>query len=351
MNISRSPEPAPRQTIAVIGAGVAGLACARILVDGGHRVTLFDKGRRPGGRVSTRRGGPFAFDHGAQYFTIENDALPAAIANAVDDGVVAPWDRTIVSKSRGNCETPGHCETINDGRRRWVGTPGMSALPRHMSAGLDVRCARAISGVTRNGAGWRLTFEDGSVAGEADMVVIAVPAPQAAALLAGSPDLANRAAATTMAPCWAVMLGFEEPLTVPYDGAFVGDSPVAWIARDRSKPGRGGGESWVVHASPEWSRKHLEAEHREIVEDLRDAFGRVIGQAESNPAYVAAHRWRYARVEVPAGDACLFDSELGIGACGDWCLGGKIESALASGQALADRIIHSRIPVLTPERA
>jgi len=343
--MSRVPKSAPRSQIAVIGAGIAGLACARILVDGGHAVTVFDKGRRPGGRVATRRDGPFSFDHGAQYFTIENDVLPAPIANAVDEVVIAPWDGRIVSMSG------GRRESVEDTRRRWVGIPGMSALPQHMSAGLDVRCGRAISGVTRNSAGWRLRFEDGSEAGRADIVVVAVPAPQAAALLADSPNLSNRATATTMAPCWAVMLGFEQPLNVPYDGAFVADSPVGWIARDRSKPGRGGGDSWVVHASPEWSRKYLEAERREIVEELRDAFGQVIGQAVSKPAYAKAHRWRFARVEVPAGDACLFDTELGIGACSDWCVGGKIESALASGQALGERIIHSRTPALAPERA
>ena len=47
---------AARRHIAVIGAGMAGLSCARHLQEAGCRVTVFDKARGPGGRMSTRRG-------------------------------------------------------------------------------------------------------------------------------------------------------------------------------------------------------------------------------------------------------------------------------------------------------
>lgn len=327
-----------RLGVAIIGAGMAGLACAQTLAGRGYAVTVFDKGRRPGGRVATRRDDGFAFNHGAQYFTIDSVDPPPSIAGAARDGAVAPWDGTIVSLSE------GRWKTIDDDRRRWVGVPGMSALPRHVSANLGIRCGHAIAGVTRAGNSWRLASEDGSVAGRADHVVVAVPAPQAVCLLADSPALADRAAAIKMAPCWAVMLGFGPPLALPFDGAFVDDGPLAWISRDRSKPGRGGGEAWVLHASPQWSREHLEANRRAVLERLRHAFRSATGLPMPEPAYAAAHRWRYARVEAPLGEACLFDTELRIGACGDWCLGGKIEAAIASGRGMAERIIHSRAP-------
>jgi renalase len=50
-----------------IGAGVAGLACARRLADAGLHVTVIDKGRGVGGCVATRRAGELLFDHGAPY--------------------------------------------------------------------------------------------------------------------------------------------------------------------------------------------------------------------------------------------------------------------------------------------
>ncbi len=56
--------------IAVIGAGLSGLACATALQEAGHRVAIFEKSVGVGGRMSTRRVdtvlGGTTFDHGAQ---------------------------------------------------------------------------------------------------------------------------------------------------------------------------------------------------------------------------------------------------------------------------------------------
>ncbi len=177
--------------------------------------------------------------------------------------------------------------------------------------------------------------------GEADFVVVAVPAPQAVSLLASSPSLQTKAAETTIEPCWAVMAGFSERLDVPFDGAFIDEGPLAWICRDGSKPGRTLAETWVLHASATWSRAHLEDAQRGVGVELLDAFRAATGVQASRLAYLAAHRWRYARVETPVGEACLFDPDLGIGACGDWCLGGKIEAAFLSGRAMGERIVSS----------
>jgi predicted NAD/FAD-dependent oxidoreductase len=35
----------------------------------------------------------------------------------------------------------------------------------------------------------------------------------------------------------------------------------------------------------------------------------------------------------------LFDSELEIGACGDWCLGGRVEAAFLSGRTGTGRLL------------
>jgi hypothetical protein len=215
----------------------------------------------------------------------------------------------------------------------------MSAVAQHLSAGLDIRCGCRIAEVVRRGNEWHLVAEDGSTAAEADLVVIAVPAPQALSLLADSPDLASRAATASFAPCWAVMLGFDEPLPLPFDGAFIDNGPLAWISDNRSKPGREGSETWVLHASPSWSRRYLEADRQDVSEDLQRALRLAAGVRAMQPAYAAAHRWRYARVESPFGEACLFDPDLRIGACGDWCLGGKVEAAFVSGRSMANRIV------------
>ena len=72
-----------------------------------------------------------------------------------------------------------------------------------------------------------------------------------------------------------------------------------------------------------------------------DVFRAALDGDTPRPAFMAPHRWRYARVATPIGETCLFDADLGIGACGDWCLGGKIEAAVLSGRAMVDRIVCS----------
>jgi renalase len=110
-----------------------------------------------------------------------------------------------------------------------------------------------------------------------------------------------------LAPCWAVLLGFDQPLEVPFDGAFVGSGPLSWIARNNSKPGRPPAESWVLHAGPDWSTEYLEAERETVIADLLAAFESATGLANLNPPHRDAHRWRYALPPEPLTTGCLAD--------------------------------------------
>ncbi len=322
---------------AVIGAGVAGLACAGRLQEAGVPVSLFDKGRGPGGRCATRRAGGFAFDHGAQYVTAGDERFRQTVAAAEAADLVAPWrgvPARLPASGQGARE---------DGAGRWVGVPGMNALARHLGQGLSIRSRVRIVAVERDGNRWRLRAEDGSAAGAFDHVVAAVPASQAVPLLTPAPALAARAEAAVLAPCWALMLAFAKPLPTEAAAAFVDDGALAWICHDGGKPGRApGGEvpaTWVAHASPAWSHAHLEEDPADIAPVLLAAFAEVLDLDVSPPVHLAAHRWRFAKVEAALGESCLYDPGLGIGACGDWCLGPRIEAAFLSGLAMAERVL------------
>lgn len=320
--------------VAVIGAGVAGVACAGELAAAGVEVRLFDKGRGLGGRLSTRRAEPWHFDHGAQYFTVRAPAFAAQASRWLEAGAVQPWTgRLVVLRA-------GTVELLSSGETRYVGVPGMNAMIRHAVRDLDLRVSVQVAPPEREAGAWHLRDTGGASLGLFRQVVVAAPAPQAAALLAAAPGLAARAAAVPMVCCWSVMLGFEKSLAVlPFDGAFVHDSPLAWVARDNSKPGRPEAEAWVLQASRSWSEGHLEAPGEGVAADLLAAFQEASGHRLPKPASRATHRWRYAAAAQPLGEDCLYDPELGIGACGDWCLGQRIEDAWRSGRALAVRLM------------
>ncbi|MEO8858285.1 MAG: FAD-dependent oxidoreductase, partial [Burkholderiaceae bacterium] len=241
----------------------------------------------------------------------------------------------------------------------WVPVPGMSALVRHWAQPLAQRdCLSAQTRVTRiereaePSARWQLhTVGPDTVDGHSrqlfagfDAVLLATPAWQAHELLENSeiaPELARRIDSVHVAPCWTLMLAFPQAmqpnfstLGPQWNAARSTHHRIAWLARESSKPGRGPVERWTVQASAAWSREHFYDEPARIQAKLVKAFSEVTG-IRAEPALAMVHRWAYARTEKPLGRSHLWDARLGIGACGDWCRGHRVEDAFVSGLELA----------------
>jgi photolyase PhrII len=336
-----APAVAQPLRIAVIGAGLSGLAAARILTDQRHQVVVFEKSRGCGGRAATRRAAPsgapaFGVDHGAQYFTARDPRFLRRVQSWSEQGLVAPWSGRI-GAFNGERLTPAGQDT-----ERWVGVPGMSALGRGLAAGLDLRFETKVVPPRRVGREWLLADEQGRTLGRFDRVVISAPAPQAAELLSAAPRLAAQAACVDYTPCWTLMIALAADTEVPFDGVFVNWGPLRWVARNRSKPGRsapGQPETWVLQADPGWSKKHLDAPRERVEAALLEAFATVTGIANADPIWQQSHSWLYSLVDSPLESGCLWDAGVGIGACGDWCNGARIEGAWLSGEAVAGRLL------------
>jgi hypothetical protein len=327
--------------IAIIGAGLAGLTSARQLQDLGHTVVLYEKSRSTGGRLSTRETELGGFDHGAQYFTAVSEPFKKQIAAWRRGGWVEPWEGRLVSIKEGKITPAGR------GQQRMVAVPGMHALADHLAENLDVRCEHLVRRIEPYGKQWVLAVQADPVpisatAGPFDAVIIAMPADQAAALLEPAPAFAKQATSAHMEPCWALMLGFQQPLELDYDAAWVSNSRLGWICRDSSKPGRRAGEHWVGHASTDWSVEHLGDDPERAKDKLLKAFHEVTG-SKVQPVYATVHRWRYAQSVKPLPVDCLWDKKLKLGLCGDWFAaglegGGRVENAVLSAHALVAKM-------------
>lgn len=315
MIATRSPR------IAVVGAGIAGLACARTLAASGLACTVFEKSRGTGGRAATRRLNGQSFDHGAPFIGPPEPGHDVPLEAWLASGLVASW------------------RPAGGSPERLLAVPGMSALAGSLAAGLEVRSGTRVARLERNATGWRLAGADGADLGEFEAVVVAVPAPQAAPLLTGAPELAARAAAVRFVPCWAAMLAFDRPIDVPWDVNEPAEGELTLLVRDSAKPGRPPGERWVVHATASWSALHLEEDPRAVAQLLVEAFGARVGVPVSGPTVALAHRWRYAAPATTVGAPFLLAPAVGLGACGDWCAGGRIAGAWTSGSALATALV------------
>ncbi len=302
--------------VAIVGAGIAGLACAKRLAEHGLEPHLFDKGRRPGGRLSTLELDGDAWDFGAPYFKVTSPAFAVQASLWERDGLITRW--------------PAGPEGA------WVGVPAMGALVAAEAAKLSVRFSAQIVRIDSAHAGWTLSGPDVNE-GPFGAVVIAVPCEQAASLLAVHDlAMAQEAASVRSVPCWSVMASFAEPLPGLPD-VIREQGPIRWAARNNSKPGRGDAECWVIQSGSEWSRENIEAEPAQVANELLQALARINGAALPNPVFLKAHRWRFA---LPLGQrgAPLWNPALQLGACGDWCIGPQIDGAWQSGAELADQI-------------
>ena len=314
------PDAGGAMRIAIVGAGMAGMSCGQRLSRLGHEVRLFDKGRGPGGRMATRRmedgGTTLHFDHGAQYFTARDPRFVEQVAHWEASGVAARWAAA--------------------GDDAWVGTPAMNAPLKAMAGELGVQFGTRIEQLVRDGEGWQIDGE-GAPDARFDAVLVAVPAEQAGPLLQPhAPAMATLADQTASDPCWTLMAGFEAPLALVQD-TLRQRGPIGWAARNNAKPGRANEECWVIQASPEWSRAHLEEDAETVAAALLAELAEANGGPLPRQLGATAHRWRFARSGT-AGEEALWDAEQRIGVCGDWLIGPRVEAAYMSGLLLAEAV-------------
>lgn len=336
---------------AVVGAGIAGLACARTLVQAGHEVSVFEQAAAPGGRTASCETPFGSFDAGAQYFTVRDVRFSQVLATA--PGLCRPWSANAVRV----LDPHGRVAeaALPRPEAHWVAVPRMDALASHwaqplQAAGrlqLNTRVTR-IERDALDAARWQLRTggAGGAVHVESgfDAVLLAVPSPAAAALLQVSgiaADMAQQLRSVEVAPCWTLMLAFPHAaqpglphLGPQWNAALSTHHRIAWLARESSKPRRSSVERWTVQASAGWSAEHLEDDPARVQAKLLKAFAEVTG-IRAEPAHAEVLRWRHARTLAPLGRTHLWDGRLGLGACGDWCLGHRMEHAFVSGLELA----------------
>ncbi|WP_027016362.1 NAD(P)/FAD-dependent oxidoreductase [Comamonas composti] len=336
-----------RQRIAVVGAGLAGIACARTLMQAGHEVEVYERLTQAGGRMRSVSGPHGSFDLGAQYFTVRDPRFELALQTTPE--ICRPWSASALRTvdAQGRQTGTGTSET------HWVAAPYMQALPLTWAdplwdAGRLHLGQRVTQVVHLPEGGWRLhTQAEGRTAQTTaafDAVVLALPAPLARQLLQTAPQALPLIQAMTdveMAPCWAMTLSYPmagqaglSTLGPQWNAARSSHARASWVVRESSKPGRNQSERWTVHASPEWSQEHALDDAERVLAKMQKAFGEVT-RIRVAPHHASVHLWPHAQTLSPLGQSHLWNASLKLGLCGDWCLGRRVEDAFVSGLEMA----------------
>ena len=335
--MAASPETAPRTDVVVVGAGISGIACARALTGAGVPVRVLERARHVGGRLASPElprgegveGRPV--DLGAAYFTVSGSDEPGAadFAALVDDwngrGLAVPWTDTPAAR-----DADGTWES-KPGPQRWAAPGGLRSLVTDLAHGLRIETGRTVTQVTPGPA----------VDGEAACaVVLAMPDPQAARLVAAPLRAARVVADQEWEPVIAVALGYDERRwSEDLTAAFVNGHPdLSLIADDGSRRGDGA-PVLVAHTTGELARRHLD-DPEGVVNTVADAVGALL-ELDRAPTWTHAHRWTYASPAAPHDAPYHLDDDL-LAVVGDAWGSPKVETAWRSGtllgRALAARV-------------
>lgn len=342
------PPLTTHHSVAVIGAGIAGLACGQVLASSGASVTLFDKARGPGGRMSSKRRPSATLDLGAQAFSVRDADFQRAIDEWLAAGCIATWPtRTYQASSSG-------WQAHNDGQKRYTGAPRMSALTRYMANSLtaqpnaELHTGTPIAMLDPALNGWMLVDAAGARHGPYDHVVISAPPPQAHALTEPWDDTLAAACLTReQRACWAGWAIFDGPLpAIPgvdpdWQMARLAHPALNIVSRNQTKPGRyTQPESVSLLAQLEWSETHLEQPAEWVAEQLLTALKDIFPASATFPRLIetGAHRWRYAQPSIPCEHDYLYSAN-GLALCGDSFRDGRIEDAWLSGHRLGETLV------------
>ena len=324
--------------VAVVGAGVAGLSCARALAARGIRVTVFESASVPGGRLAALQTDGGLHDAGAPWACVHSEPFARAIRGWADADVVRSWSATAVE-----IDNAWIRRASSGGARalRFVGMPAMAALAQHLAQGVDVVLHARVARLARGRDEWFLFDPINRQLGIAgfDAVVLAVPSPVAAALAHGWTALAAQVEAVRWDACWVGAVMLARPCGLDFDVARIHSDPIlATAVRESAKPGRAGGEAgdgerWTLTAHAAWSNRFPDLTPDEAVRWMQKAFAARLARVLV-PKCTVGMRWHHALPGNPLAEPYLWDAERRIGFTGDWCGGATVDAAVVSGTEL-----------------
>jgi renalase len=325
------PGRSSQAPVVVVGAGISGLACARVLADAGVPVRVVDRGRHVGGRMALRQervgGVEHAVDIGASYFTVSDPGFAALVDGWRRRALAREWtDTFVVLEAACGAGAPA------SGPVRWAAPAGLRSLVEDLAAGLDVRSAHEVEQVDADGTGPGVDGE------EAWAVVLAMPQPQACDLL--PTPLIQRldlAAGLDWLPTLTVWAGWRERWWPQLDGAFVEGSGVIDRIMDDGRRRGDDAPVLVVHSTSEFAERWLDdpdASAGRVLAELGPLLSAPGGRVPE-PEFAKTRRWSLATPSVPQDRRFALDDETLVGVCGDaWGPRSRVEQAWLSGDAL-----------------
>jgi renalase len=316
--------------IAIIGAGISGLTLAHDLKSVA-KVVCFEKSRGVGGRMATRRGGGFEFDHGTQFFKARNTLFQQWLESFKESGVVKDWPARFVEINQDTVCAERSWSNLD---KHFVACPSMSALAKNLAKDIHIQANTKVEAIKKQRQ-WQLFDQAHSLLGEFDWVITTAPAPQSAALMPKEFAFHDHIKPSIMQSCFSLMLGFSQPLELSFDAALINGMDISWISVNSSKPDRPNNFTLLVNSTNKWATENFDAHIEQVKNHLIKQTKFVLDQDLENLTHIDCHGWRYANCAKQPSSLALVDNKQKLAACGDWCIHGRVEAAFLSAKQTA----------------
>ena len=322
------------KNVAIIGAGISGLALANKIKDFSN-VTIFEKSRGLGGRVASRRVNQFNFDHGAQFFKAKEEEFKDYIRPMIEKGIIDTWRARFIEIEDG---TIINRRVWGEDPANYIGIPSMSSIGKFMAEGLNVKLSEKIGKAEKNNS-WELFSEEDASKGKFDWVISTIPPLQCIELFPSIKSIYRNIESHKMMACYSLMLGFDKDINIDFDAALIKGTDISWISCNSSKQGRGDNYTILAHSTNKWATENIDQERGWVKNYLCEELSKIIERDMSKASYIGLQGWRYANIEKQNGQDFFIDKKQNIAFCGDWFIQGRIESAYISGARLGEELL------------
>ena len=361
--------------LAIIGAGVAGLAAARALRRRRPNlsITIYEQSRELGGRAATGRRDGYIFDHGAQYIKAATPELEQLLTADLPADDLLDIGRPVWTFDGAGVIAEG--DPAQNADPKWIYRDGLSRLGKLLAAGLDIQRETRVDRIRRPtndnrrptnddrrpsdihpirsviGGRWSVVDSAGQPIGDADLVLLTPPAPQTADILAASdcdPDVKSallaELARATYRRCISLALAYHQPIARPFYALVNIDRahPVSWLALEHAKaPDRcpPGHSLLIAQMAARWSLDHWETPADQLERLVADQVCALLGEDVGAPLWCDVQRWLHALPDSGADFDALNASRSGLFFAGDYTSGqGRLHLAIESGWRAASAI-------------
>ncbi|QBD81867.1 FAD-dependent oxidoreductase [Ktedonosporobacter rubrisoli] len=338
--------------IAIIGAGVSGLAAAHTLLDAGYTVTLFEKDQQVGGRANTRSRAGFIYDPGAQHIKRGDASSVRLITERFRTPELIDISKPVwIFNAQGKIEEG---DPRQNAEPKWSYRSGLRALSLRMAVDLTIHLQTPITHIRQGSAGnLSLYTSDGAHVGDFARLLLAIPPNEALSLMQQSsfaqeigPAICSYLTRARYNPLLSVMLGYRpRPALRPYYALVNPDKghPISWLAWEHEKaPERAPQDSGLLIAqmAPPYSTEHLNASDQELLHDVAQRVATLIDEPLPAPCFTDIVRWPLALPAATADAHGLNALTLpyGLAFCGDGYVGGRLHLAIEHGIMVARQL-------------